>query len=70
MTEQAGLNNEPFIFAIIMAASASFLTPLGYQTNLMAGGYQFSDFLRVGVPMNLLIGIATLTVLLIGWPLS
>ena len=73
MTEQAGLNNEPFIFAIIMAASASFATPLGYQTNLMVygpGGYRFSDFLRVGVPMNLLIGVVTITVLLIGWPLS
>ena len=73
VTEKAGLNNEPFIFAIMMAASASFATPLGYQTNLMVygpGGYRFSDFLKVGLPMNLLIGTVTICVLLVGWPLS
>lgn len=72
ITEKAGLNNVPFVFAIMMAASASFATPLGYQTNLMVygpGGYRFTDFLRVGLPMNAITGTATLTVLLIGWPL-
>lgn len=73
VTERASLQHEPFIFAIMIAASASFATPLGYQTNLMVygpGGYRFSDFLRVGVPMNLLIGVITLAVLLLGWPLE
>jgi di/tricarboxylate transporter len=73
LTENAGLNQEPFIFAIMMAASASFATPIGYQTNLMvygAGGYRFTDFLRVGIPMNVFVGVVTLVVLLIGWPLE
>jgi len=73
ITETAGLNNEPFVFAIMMAASASFATPLGYQTNLMVygpGSYRFSDFLKVGVPMNVIIGAMTLMVLIIGWPLE
>ncbi|MDF1763969.1 MAG: SLC13 family permease [Oleibacter sp.] len=73
MTEKSGLNNEPFVFAIMMAASASFATPIGYQTNLMVygpGGYRFSDFLKVGIPMNIFIAVATLTVLLVGWPLA
>ena len=72
VTEKASLNNEPFIFAIMMAASASFATPLGYQTNLMVygpGGYRFSDFLKVGIPMNIFIGAVTLLVLILGWPL-
>jgi di/tricarboxylate transporter len=70
---QADLNPEPYIFAVMMAASASFATPLGYQTNLMVygpGAYRFSDFLRVGLPMNVVVGAATLLVLGLGWPLT
>ncbi|MDO8860916.1 SLC13 family permease [Haliea sp. E1-2-M8] len=73
ITASAGLNPTPFIFAIMMGASASFATPLGYQTNLMVygpGGYTFLEFMRVGIPMNIFIGCCTLTVLMIGWPLE
>lgn len=72
MTAKAGLTNEPFIFAIMMAASASFATPLGYQTNLMIygpGGYRFMDFIKVGIPMNILVCVTTMTMLLLIWPL-
>lgn len=59
-SEQLGVNFMPFVIAIMMAGSASFATPLGYQTNLMVygpGGYRFSDFLKIGLPMNVLAGI-------------
>lgn len=55
----------PFVIAIMIGGSASFATPLGYQTNLMVygpGGYRFTDFLRIGVPMNIIIGITAVTI--------
>ncbi len=73
MTAKAGLNNEPFVFAVMMATSASFATPLGYQTNLMVygpGGYHFRDFLKVGIPMNLFIATVTLLTIMLIWPLN
>ncbi|MCX4189249.1 SLC13 family permease [Methylophaga sp. OBS3] len=72
ITQQAGINPEPFVFAIMMAASASFATPLGYQTNLMVygpGGYHFRDFIKVGLPMNIFIGAVTIATILFIWPL-
>ena len=67
---QAGLNPMPFVIAICVAASASFATPIGYQTNLMVygpGGYRFTDFLKVGIPLNLIFMAVALVVIPAVW---
>jgi di/tricarboxylate transporter len=61
----------PFVVALTIAASCGFATPIGYQTNLMVygpGGYRFSDFVRFGVPLNLIVAIVTLVITPIVFP--
>ena len=65
------VNFTPFVFVIMMAASASFATPIGYQTNLMVygpGGYRFSDYLKIGVPLNLLLAFVAVALAPLIWP--
>ena len=67
------VNFMPLVMAVIMGGSASFATPIGYQTNLMVlgpGAYTFTDFLRIGVPMNLLAGVCTVTLIPLVFPLT
>jgi len=71
LAQQLGVNPMPFVISIITAASASFATPLGYQTNLMVygpGGYRFSDYLRIGIPMNILVTLITVIIAPLVWP--
>ena len=70
VSEQLGVNFLPFAVAVMFAASASFITPLGYQTNLMVygpGRYRFTDYLRLGVPLSLLIGSVAIGLIPLVW---
>ncbi|AZT84666.1 SLC13 family permease [Marinobacter sp. NP-4(2019)] len=73
MTGSLGVPAEPFVIAVMMAASASFATPLGYQTNMMVfgpGDYRFMDFVKVGLPMNIFIGLVTVAVIALVYGIS
>jgi len=67
----SGFSPRPFIIAITLAASLSFITPIGYQTNLMVmgpGGYRPTDYLRCGLPLALVVTIVSLTLIPLIWP--
>jgi di/tricarboxylate transporter len=69
---ELGLNPFTFILAVVFGASLAFMTPVGYQTYLMVygpGGYRFSDFVKVGAPLNLLCMVASVLALAWFWPL-
>jgi len=66
LAEQLGADPKPFVLLVAYAAAASFITPIGYQTNLMVygpGGYTFKDFMRIGLPLSVLFMITTVIVL-------
>ena len=71
VAETLGVSLWPFIVVLMLAASASFATPIGYQTNLMVygpGGYRFSDYLRIGLPLNVVLGLVTVALAPFIWP--
>ncbi|WP_424969484.1 SLC13 family permease [Dinoroseobacter sp. S76] len=72
LAEALGVDARPLVVAVMVAASASFATPIGYQTNMMVfgpGGYRFTDFMKVGIPLNLSTGILASAVIPFIWPL-
>jgi di/tricarboxylate transporter len=72
LAQTMGVDPRPLVVAVMVAASASFATPIGYQTNMLVygpGGYKFTDFLRVGIPLNLSIGLLASAIIPFLWPL-
>lgn len=68
---QMGVSPRPFAIAIMFSASLAFATPIGYQTNLMVyapGGYKFSDFTRIGLPLNIILWIICVALIPFLWP--
>jgi di/tricarboxylate transporter len=66
-----GVSERPFVMALTLAASAAFASPVGYQTHMMVygpGGYRFADFMRVGLPLNLILWIVALILVPFFWP--
>ena len=73
IAQRLGVSTEPFILAVLFGANMSFATPFGYQTNLLvlsAGGYKFSDFLRVGIPLSIIMWVGFSIALTVMYHLS
>jgi len=67
-----GIDPRPLVIAVMVAASAAFSTPIGYQTNMLVygpGGYRFTDFMKVGIPLNLSMGLISAILIPLIWPL-
>ncbi len=72
LAEALGVDARPLVIAVMVAASASFATPVGYQTNTLVygpGGYRFTDFMRIGIPLNLSVGLLASALIPLFWPL-
>ena len=71
IAQRLGVHHEPFVIAVMFAASVAFATPIGYQTNTYVygvGGYKFGDFVKIGVPLNLMCMVVALVVIPRVWP--
>ncbi len=69
--EQMGVDYKPFMIAICIAASASFSTPIGYQTNLIVqglGNYKFLDYIKIGLPLNVIAFVLSMILIPVFWP--
>ncbi|MFK7876721.1 MAG: SLC13 family permease, partial [Paracoccaceae bacterium] len=72
MAQTLGVNPDPFLMAVAVAASSAFLTPIGHKNNTLIlgpGGYQFGDYWRIGLPLEVIIIAVSIPAILLFWPL-
>lgn len=72
LAHNLGIDPRPLVVAVMFSASVAFATPVGYQTNMMVygpGGYKFSDYMRVGIPLNIITGLLASALIPLIWPL-
>ena len=72
LARQLGVDPRPFVVAVMFSATLAFGTPVGYQTNMMVygpGGYRFSDFTKVGLPLNIIVMLVSCALIPLIWPL-
>ncbi len=72
LADKLGYDPRPFVVAVMFSATLAFATPVGYQTNMMVygpGGYRFSDFARVGIPLNIIVMLVASALIPVIWPL-
>ena len=72
VADRLGVDSDPFLMAVAVAASCAFLTPIGHQNNALImgpGGYRFGDYWRLGVPLEILVIAVALPMILWVWPL-
>jgi di/tricarboxylate transporter len=71
LAAELGVDSRPFIMGVTVAASCAFALPMGYQTHMMVygpGGYRFSDYLRFGIPLNVICVIIACPLIPLIWP--
>ena len=72
IAERLAVNPDPFLMAVAVAASCAFLTPIGHKNNTLIlgpGGYHFSDYWRMGLPLEILVLVESIPTILVVWPL-
>ena len=72
MAHTMGVNPDPFLMAVAVAASCAFLTPIGHKNNTLIlgpGGYAFGDYWRMGLPLEILVVAVSVPAILVFWPL-
>jgi len=72
MAQSLGVSADPFLMAVAVAASCAFLTPIGHKNNTLIlgpGGYQFGDYWRIGLPLEVIVIVVSIPAILVFWPL-